>query len=216
MTRPSDPEVIRELRNRAAMGVPAMRLDEAAVRAAGRRRLSSRRWVAGTGAAAAVALAVAATTTGLLHPLEGIGPAGTTTPAPSTATQTPAEWTCSDPTTTVLPTWAQAGFTPATRPIAHLVSEGQTMIAVPFGWPLHAPRQTAGKSNKILWVARSGTGPLKIVANEQTTRRTVTVVLPDGPGPSIVDMPAPGCWRFTLSWGNQHDTIAIRYLSTPA
>lgn len=90
------------------------------------------------------------------------------------------------------------------------------MIAVPFGWPLRAPRQTAGKNNKILWVARSGSGPLKIVANEQTTRRTVTVVLPGGPGPSIVNMPAPGCWRFTLSWGNRRDTIDIRYFSTPA
>lgn len=82
MTSPSDPEIVRELRNRAAVGVPTMSLDEAAVRAAGRRRLSSRRWVAGAGAAAAVALAVVVTTTGLLHPPEGIGPAGATSPAP--------------------------------------------------------------------------------------------------------------------------------------
>ncbi len=182
------------------------------------RRRSRRTYISGLIAAAALTFGcTSAGSTQTSAPVtRGTAATSRSTPAPSTATQTPAGWTCSDPTTTVLPTWAQAGFTPATGPTAHLVSDGQTMVAVPFGWPLHAPRQTAGKNNKILWVARSGTGPLKIVATEQHTRRTVTVVLPNGPGPSIVNMPVSGCWQLKLGWGNQHDTMAMRYFSTPA
>jgi hypothetical protein len=83
MTGPSnDPDVVRELRARAAAGVPAMSLDEVAVRAAGRRRLSLRRWVAGGGAVTvALVLAVVAVTTGSFHPPDDIGPAATTSPA---------------------------------------------------------------------------------------------------------------------------------------
>ncbi len=85
MTDPSnDPDVVRELRARAAAGVPAMSLDQSAVRAAGRRLLSLRRRVAG-GAAATVALvlAVVAMTTGSFHPPGGIGPVGTMSSAPA-------------------------------------------------------------------------------------------------------------------------------------
>ena len=85
MTGPSDDaDVVRELRARVAAGVPAMSLDGAAVRAAGRRRLSSQRWVAGGGAvAAALALAVMITTTGSSHPPDDIGPVGTMSSAPA-------------------------------------------------------------------------------------------------------------------------------------
>ncbi|MEO3935857.1 DUF4232 domain-containing protein [Dermatophilaceae bacterium Soc4.6] len=77
----SDQDLIRELRARAATAVPAMSLDEATVRAAGRRRISVRRWVAsGSTAAAVLVLAVVVTTTGSFHPQQGRGVAGTTSP----------------------------------------------------------------------------------------------------------------------------------------
>jgi hypothetical protein len=41
--------------------------------------------------------------------------------------------------------------------------------------------------------------------------RTATVDLPDGPGPSYVDMPAPGCWTLHLSWGGHTDQLSLRY-----
>ena len=69
MTNPNDPDVVRELRARAAAGVPAMSLDAAAVRAAGRRRLAVRRWVAGGGAvAAALVLVMVVITAGSFRP----------------------------------------------------------------------------------------------------------------------------------------------------
>ncbi len=45
--------------------------------------------------------------------------------------------------------------------------------------------------------------------------RTATVELPSGPGPSHVDLPAPVCWRFALSWDGQHDTVFVRYDPSP-
>jgi hypothetical protein len=42
--------------------------------------------------------------------------------------------------------------------------------------------------------------------------RTATVHLPEGPGPSYVDMPVPGCWTLHLSWGGRTDELSLRYV----
>jgi hypothetical protein len=73
--------------------------------------------------------------------------------------------------------------------------------------------QPPGVHNKVLWVARGGYGPLHIRAQLQGTSRTVTRLLPNGPGPSYVNMPAAGCWQMSLTWSGHHDTIALRYRS---
>ena len=31
--------------------------------------------------------------------------------------------------------------------------------------------------------------------------------------PSIVDVPSPGCWHFTLSWAGHHDEIDLLYVA---
>lgn len=111
-----------------------------------------------------------------------------------------------------LPEWASSAFS---EPPRQLVGAEGRIIAVPFGWPLHAPEQVADRSNKILWLAEVGGGPLVIDAEEVASGRTTSVTLPGGPGPSIVDMPAPGCWRFSLTWADQHDEVLVRYLPTP-
>jgi hypothetical protein len=69
------------------------------------------------------------------------------------------------------------------------------------------------RSNKILWVARdSEPGPFTITATPGgNDPAPVVATLPDGPGPSIVDLPAPGCWAFDLQWGAQHDTLRLPY-----
>src|SRR5262249_33985344 len=36
-------------------------------------------------------------------------------------------------------------------------------------------------------------------------------VLPNGPGPSSVDLPAPGCWTLNLSWAGHHDQLDLWY-----
>lgn len=147
----------------------------------------------------------------------------TSSPEPSAASTTTtssddrAAWTCPDPIDVALPIWARAGWSPPTQPVPHLVGASQLMIAVPFGWPLRDPaHQPADHANKILWVAKTGGGPLRIVATEQTNGESVTKEILNGPGPSIVDMPRAGCWRFALSWGNQRDEMFIRYYGESA
>lgn len=80
---------------------------------------------------------------------------------------------------------------------------------------LHAP-QLANRANKILWVSKvplSAPSPLVITASLAGSTRTATVTLPGGPGPSYVNLPAPGCWTLHLSWANQTDQLKLRYVS---
>jgi hypothetical protein len=32
-------------------------------------------------------------------------------------------------------------------------------------------------------------------------------------GPSIIDLPKPGCWHLTLQWGENSDTLNLVYLA---
>jgi hypothetical protein len=41
--------------------------------------------------------------------------------------------------------------------------------------------------------------------------RPVSRVVPGGPGPSTINLPAAGCWRFTLTWRTGHDTLDLAY-----
>ena len=80
--------------------------------------------------------------------------------------------------------------------------------------PLAAP-PVPDKNNKILWVARVGgaDGPLQIRAALEGTRETVTRKVDPAPGPSIIDLPSPGCWSVDLTWGNHHDHMLLGYAS---
>jgi hypothetical protein len=112
-------------------------------------------------------------------------------------------------TTAALPSWARAGFTPAGLHTPHVLSDHGQIIAVLFV-PLRV-HQPADTRNKILWVARGGYGPLRISAQLEGTAYMVSRELPNGPGPSYVNMPAAGCWQMSLTWSSYHDTIALRY-----
>jgi hypothetical protein len=117
---------------------------------------------------------------------------------------------CGPVSTGALPAWARTGFSTAGLHTPHVISDHGQMIGVLFvQLRVH---QSPGTNNKILWVARDpGFGPLRITAQLDASGRTVTRTIPDGPGPSIVDMPAAGCWRMTLRWSGHSDTIAFRY-----
>jgi hypothetical protein len=41
-------------------------------------------------------------------------------------------------------------------------------------------------------------------------------IVPGGPGPSLVDLPSPGCWRLTLTWSGRRDSLDLRYLPAPS
>ncbi len=43
-------------------------------------------------------------------------------------------------------------------------------------------------------------------------RRQVT----GGPGPSIINLPAPGCWQLDLRWSGHSDTMAVVYVANRA
>jgi len=94
----------------------------------------------------------------------------------------------------------------------HVVGAAGNIVAILWATPnaLHAPA-LPNRANKILWVSRVSAGPMTIRATLAGSTRTATVDLPNGPGPSYVDMPAPGCWTLHLSWGGHTDRLRLRY-----
>ncbi|HZT91338.1 MAG TPA: hypothetical protein VFA05_04785 [Gaiellaceae bacterium] len=117
----------------------------------------------------------------------------------------------------VLPVWARSGFSDPRPRLPHAVGRGGRIAALVFGYPLLSPPSRT-RANKILWVPRrppAAFTALRIHAQRMDgTRplgRPVRVVLAGGAGPSIVDFPAPGCWRLTLRWAGTSDTLDLRY-----
>ena len=71
-----------------------------------------------------------------------------------------------------------------------------------------------GSSQHAAGVARSSAAdPLVIRAALAGSTRTATVSVPGGPGPSIIDLPAPGCWTLHLSWSGHTDELQLRYVA---
>jgi hypothetical protein len=119
----------------------------------------------------------------------------------------------------VLPAWARAGFSDPKPRLPHVLARGGTILAAIFGYPLLSPPSQT-RSNKILWVARvtpQRPSDLRIAA--QRLEGSTPVGAPvarrvmGGPGPSIIDLPAAGCWRLTLRWSGRIDTLDLRYSS---
>ena len=95
----------------------------------------------------------------------------------------------------------------------YVLGDNGDIAAILFVQPLAAPPSTH-YNNKILWVSRVGGGSsLRIRATLQDGSATTTRVVAGGPGPSIVDLPAAGCWHLTLQWGGHTDTLDLAYLA---
>ena len=113
----------------------------------------------------------------------------------------------------VLPEWARAGFSPPDQLTSYVLGERGEIVAIPFG-PLTSP-PTEGRNNKILWVVRTPgrPGPWTVTAHRFDDPHLTLLVqnLPDGPGPSAIDVPAPGCWTFDLRWDGGGDAVDLRY-----
>ena len=109
-----------------------------------------------------------------------------------------------------LPGWARGRFSPPDQAVPFVVGERGTILGVLFGQPFSAPA-APDRGNKILWVTRDPhpDGPLTITA--ALDGATTTLEVPEGPGPSLVDLPTPGCWRLTLAWPDHTDRVAIAY-----
>lgn len=115
----------------------------------------------------------------------------------------------------VLPVWARAGFSQARPRMRYELGAAGRIAVIPFG-PLSSP--PADHTNKILWVSHVSTrpgDPLRIVAQRMTgTRRDGAPVMravTGGPGPSIINLPSPGCWRLSLRWSGWTDQLDLQY-----
>ncbi len=175
-----------------------------------RSRLSSLPAAAGTltvalSAAAAVALAVLA--------IVVLGHAHRTGTPAARAVAPPA---CrSEVRVALLPVWARAGFSEARPRMPFALGTAGRIAAIPFG-SLNSP--PADHNNKILWVSHVPVhdgANLRIQAQRMNgttpVGRPVNHTVIGGPGPSIVDVASPGCWRFTLRWSGWTDHVDLQY-----
>jgi hypothetical protein len=118
----------------------------------------------------------------------------------------------------VLPSWARTGFSDPRPRLPHVIGRSGEIAALVFSYPLRSP-PAKDRGNKILWVSRRAVKPLsdlRIRAQRMEGRRRigrpVTRVVAGGPGPSGIDLPAPGCWRLTLRWSGRSDQLDLRYV----
>ncbi len=114
-----------------------------------------------------------------------------------------------------MPEWAGTGFSPGAR-FPHVFGADDKIVAVEFSYPLVASDRP-DPVNKVLLVAREipdGSAPLTIDARLNGDGDVVHRMREGGPGPGTLDMPLPGCWRMTLHWGDQTDTIDLEYVDT--
>ncbi len=100
------------------------------------------------------------------------------------------------------PVWAQGGWTQtaAPWPVPWAPASGGDAVAYVFANALVAgasPRVN-GTNNKILWVARGYPAGF-LVQGHPLGGGAPTMQFPGGP--SIVDVPAPGCWTFEVHSG---------------
>jgi hypothetical protein len=130
----------------------------------------------------------------------------------STAPVATAPSACQPLQTGPLPVWARTGFShPDGNPFA--LSADGTMVAVVFANPLMSP-PAPDRGNKILWVPEQTPAPsdiLTISAALEGSDLTTIVDTGTAPGPSYVDLPAPGCWHLDLTWGAHSDSIDLRW-----
>jgi hypothetical protein len=137
----------------------------------------------------------------------------TTTPEPSALACAP------DVELAILPEWAREGFSEAEPTALHALGRSGEVVAILFGGTLYSP-PSPEVSNKILWVARDpafAPGQLTIAAQRMDgsapVGHPVERSVPDGPGPSTIDLPEAGCWRMTLSWADRTDSLDLQYVS---
>lgn len=189
------------------------------------RRTARRRRLMAVGPAAAV-LAVCAVV-GLVWVAAARSPSASTAGTGESIAAT----SCRTPSTGPLPVWARAGFSGDGAGVHWVLSDSGNVAAILFAYPLVAPHAPDGANNKILWVinqtataSTSGAAPTgpqpagsmtQIIGHLEGT--DVTAAVDAGPGPSIVDMPRPGCWHLDLpaGWTGRADSIDLEWIAAP-
>lgn len=123
--------------------------------------------------------------------------------------------------TAVLPQWARGGFSDPKPTMPYELGRAGDIAALVWSFPLLSPPPRT-HSNKILWVSRVQTRPgsnLRIAAQRMQGSRPVGTPVSrtvfGGPGPSIINLPASGCWRLTLRWSGRLDSLDLDYAANP-
>jgi hypothetical protein len=121
----------------------------------------------------------------------------------------------------VLPTWARTGFSDPRPQMPYVLSRNGRIAGILWANPLSSP-PAGDHSNKILWISHypdRPTSDLRISAQRMRGSRAVGApvgrTVTGGPGPSIIDLPRPGCWRLGLRWSGRVDTLDLRYVARP-
>ncbi len=181
--------------------------------AAGDRR-RRRRWVVASLATATAVAAVAVSVPVVLNSEQAgrtVPPASPTTTAPGASCVVPVP-------SRLLPVWARTGFSDPRPRIPYVLGDSGDIAAILFAQPLATP-PSPDHANKILWVSRvdedssPADSSLRITATLLDGSATATRVVDGGPGPSIIDLPKPGCWHLTLQWGDNTDTLNLAYMA---
>jgi hypothetical protein len=119
------------------------------------------------------------------------------------------------------PVWAQVGWSVAKGspwPVPWAFGTRNDTLAYLFATQLVAgvsPR-VDGSQNKVLWEAKDSPSGANVLVEGRPLGKSDPVVTTAG-GPSITDVPTPGCWTFRLSWGsNGEHTSTINFEVLPA
>lgn len=119
----------------------------------------------------------------------------------------------------VLPVWARGGFSDPRPRMPYVLGRAGKIAAILWADPLRSP-PPKDHNNKILWVSHAPPVPgsdLRISAQRMTgstpVGASVNRRVMGSPGPSIVNLPAAGCWRLTLRWSARVDTLDLRYVA---
>jgi hypothetical protein len=115
-----------------------------------------------------------------------------------------------------LPAWTASAGAPGSLPSVR--SHEGNLVGVVFGHPLRAPAVSTGAQNKILWIVREARdgSDLVLTLRPRAGGEPVTVREPpnSGPGeiyPSIVDVPAAGCWDVVAEWDGHRASLELSY-----
>jgi hypothetical protein len=119
--------------------------------------------------------------------------------------------------TAILPAWARTGFSDPRPRMPYALGRSGQIAAILWGSLDSPPSHT--HTNKILWVSRvppaSSGSDLRIEAQRMSGTRSLGAPVSrrviGGPGPSIINLPAAGCWRLTLRWAGHTDHVDLTY-----
>ena len=121
----------------------------------------------------------------------------------------------------VIPAWARAGFSQRSPTMHYELGASGAIAALLWAFPLEAP-PPATHSNKILWVSHVPGNRTALLISAQRmvgshpVSRAVQRQVVGGPGPSIINLPAAGCWRLDLHWSGHSDHLDLSYANNPA